>query len=91
MGDVFSFHKKTSPPSKRIVVLILAMAYTFLKEGIDVLGLWLTTIGAMTIFFVMLYFFFKFIQAAVNSEDSYTVDQLPKDQPIYKETSQESP
>ncbi|WP_404332438.1 hypothetical protein [Mesobacillus maritimus] len=42
------------------------------------LGLWLTTIGAMTIFFAMLYFFFRFIRGAVNSEDSIRVDKLPE-------------
>lgn len=56
------------------------------------LGLWLTTIGAMTIFFAMLYFFFKFIQAAVNAEDSHIIDKLPDDNAsIYKESSHESP
>lgn len=56
------------------------------------LGLWLTTIGAMTIFFAMLYFFFKFIQASVNAEDSHIIDKLPDDNAsIYKESSHESP
>ncbi|MBY0098068.1 hypothetical protein [Mesobacillus maritimus] len=42
------------------------------------LGLWLTLIGAMSIFFAMLYFFFMFIRGAVNSEDSSRVDKLPE-------------
>jgi hypothetical protein len=43
-----------------------------------VLGQWLTIIGAMSIFFVMLYFFFHFIRGAVDSEDSIKVDKLPE-------------
>ena len=41
------------------------------------LGLWLTTIGAMAIFFATLYFFFRIIRDAVNAEDSNVIDKLP--------------
>jgi hypothetical protein len=51
------------------------------KEGIDVVGLWLTTIGAMTIFFAMLYFFFICIRGAVDAEDAVRVDKLPEKDP----------
>lgn len=44
-------------------------------------GLWLTTIGAMTIFFAMLYFFFICIRGAVNAEDAVRVDKLPEKDP----------
>ncbi|MCM3587524.1 hypothetical protein M3182_17450 [Mesobacillus maritimus] len=42
------------------------------------LGLWLTLIGSMTIFFVGLYFFFIMIKSAMNAEDSRKVDKLPE-------------
>ncbi|SEM70746.1 hypothetical protein SAMN05192533_10537 [Mesobacillus persicus] len=48
------------------------------------LGLWLTTIGAMAIFFATLYFFFLVIRDAVNAEDSKVIDKLPE-----KESSQQ--
>jgi hypothetical protein len=62
----------------RFVVIVHLAAYKSGKEGIAVVGLWLTTIGAMTIFFAMLYFFFIFIRSSVNSEDSIRVDKLPE-------------